>query len=645
MLLCLIFSPTAQAQEPIATYPFLQPTFSSIKVFDREGRYVGRIMPDVRYWTPLERIPAFLQNAIVAVEDARFYEHGGVDMRGIARAMVSNVVKGRLAEGGSTITQQLIKNRYLTPEKSIERKVREGVMAVEFEQKYTKKQILEMYFNEIYFGNGAWGIAQATRVYFDKNPEDLTDAESAFLAGIPKNPGRYNPLGESKRVVLRRDIVLKRMVETGMITPRYKEQLRAQQVTFMQHGQASEYLHHVKLKLVERFGKGVIETGGLDIATGMDMNLQILAENTLRAGVKKVAPGLQGALLSIDTATGDLLAFVGGVDSGKSGYNRAMSAKRQPGSAIKPFIYAAAIENGVTASSLWDDSPISYSSGNNSSWTPRNYGLEKYGSLTLRQALAGSNNVITVKLLDSIGIPYFSEFAGKAGLHLTARNDLSLALGTEEVTLQQLVQAYTPFANGGLKAEARSIIRIYDRKNRTALENPPSITPVFSPATAFITTSMLKDVMTYGTAKSLKKFSLEHPSAGKTGTTDDYRDAWFIGYTPQIVTGIWVGYDKPKPGGRGFTGGVVAVPIWEGFMRPALAKRAPLDFQQPETVLSVTIDPATGLAANADCPVKREEFFIAGTEPIEYCPLHGGTPLQPLPAPLVLPEFIGPPAP
>jgi len=322
-----------------------------------------------------------------------------------------------------------------------------------------------------------------------------------------------------------------------------------------------------------------------------------------------------------------------------------MYSRRQPGSAIKPLIYAAAVEQGLTAGSSWDDSPVTYSSGNHSSWTPMNYGREKYGSLTLRQALAYSNNVITVKLLDSIGIPYFADIAGKAGLNLTARNDLTLALGTEEVTLQELVQAYTPFANGGLKAEARSIIRVYDRNKRTAVENPPIINPVFSAATAFITTSMLKDVMTYGTAKSLKKFRLENPSAGKTGTTDDYRDAWFIGYTPQIVTGIWIGHDKPKPGGQGFTGGVVAAPIWERFMRQALAKRAPVDFPQPETVISMTIDPNTGLAANVECPEKREEFFTAGTEPTGYCPLHGETPLQPLPATLLAPEFLGPPSP
>jgi 1A family penicillin-binding protein len=646
LLLCLIIClQSANAQEPIATHPLLPTHYSSIKVFDRNGRYVGRIMPEVRYWTPLERIPVFLQKALVAVEDARFYEHSGVDVRGIARAMVSNVVKGRLAEGGSTITQQLIKNRYLTPEKSIERKIKEGVMAVEFEQKYTKKQILEMYFNEIYYGNGAWGIAQASRIYFDKNPEELTDAESALLAGIPKNPGRYNPLGESKKVVLRRDVVLKRMVETNAITPRYKDQLRAQQVTFSPRSQAPEYLHHVKLKLIERFGPQIIETGGLDIATGMDLELQKLAEQTLRDGVRNISPQLQGALVSMDTASGDLLAFVGGTDFSKTGYNRAMYARRQPGSAIKPFIYAAALDAGITASSRWDDSPITYSSGNGTTWTPLNYGREQHGSQTLREALASSNNVIAVKLLDSIGIHYFIDFADRIGLNLTARNDLSVALGTEEITLQELVQAYTPFANGGLKAEARVIIRIYDRSKRTAQENPPNVATVMSPATAYLTTSILKDVLTYGTARSLKKFSLQHPSAGKTGTTDEYRDAWFIGYTPQMVTGVWVGHDRPKPGGRGFTGGVITAPIWERYMRPALKGKAAVDFPQPETVISMTIDPATGLAATSDFPQKREEFFTAGTEPTEYCPRHGGVPLQPLPPTPALPEFVGPPLP
>jgi 1A family penicillin-binding protein len=628
---------SVRAQESFATYPLLLPGYTSIKVFDREGRFAGRILPEVRYWTPIDRIPVFLQKAVVAIEDSRFYEHGGIDIRGIARALVKDVVKGKLAEGGSTITQQLIKNRYLSGAKTLDRKLKEGLMAVEFEQKYTKQQILEMYFNEIYYGNGAWGIAQAARLYFDKNPEELTEPECALLAGVPKNPGRYNPLGASAKVTGRRDVVLKRMVELKIITPRQKNKLRAQRVAFTQRGQAPYYLAYIKSKLSERYGKEIIEHGGLEVTAAMDLNLQKLAEQTLSAGVKRIAPLLQGALVSLDPATGDLLAVVGGVNFSQSSYNRALYAKRQPGSAIKPLIYAAALEKGYTAGSIWDDTPVAYNRGNNETWKPLNYGKEQHGSLSLKQALAYSSNVITVKLLEAIGVPYFVGFAGNLGLPLRAQNNLSLALGTEEVTLYDLVQAYTPLANGGLRSESRAIIRIYDHNRQTWTESPPALTPVLSPAAAFVTTRMLKDVMVYGTAKSLKAFNRERPSAGKTGTTDDYRDAWFIGYTPQLITGIWVGYDKPRPGGRGFTGGVVCAPIWERFMRPALAARPVVKFPQPDTVVAVSIDPATGCLANPDSPLKMDEFYIAGTQPTGDCPKHDGAPPKPLPPPTPLP--------
>jgi len=642
-LTLLLTALPAMAVENIAAYPLLPSGYSSIRIFDREGRFVGRILPEGRYWTPIERIPVFLQNALVAVEDARFYEHGGIDVRGIARALVKDVVKGKLAEGGSTITQQLIKNKYLSAEKTIDRKLKEGIMAVEFEKKYSKKQILEMYFNEIYYGNGAWGIAQAARLYFDKNPEELTDAECAMLAGVPKNPGRYNPRGDSARVMGRRDVVLQRMVAVKMITARRKEELRAQRVTFTQPNQAPYYLAHIKSRLIEKYGREISEQGGLEIAAALDLNLQKLAEQTLRDGVKRVSPQLQGALLSMDTATGDLLAAVGGVNYSQSDFNRAFYARRQPGSAIKPLIYAAALEKGIAAASIRNDTPVTYSNGSNGSWTPQNYGKELYGSLSLRQALAYSNNIIAVKLLEEVGVPDFTALAGRLGLELHARNDLSLALGTEDASLHELVQAYSTLANGGLRSAARSIIRIFDRRSNTVTETQPLLTPAISPAVAFVATSMLKDVMTYGTARSLRKFSQERPAAGKTGTTDDYRDAWFIGYTPQVVTGIWVGYDKPRPGGKGFTGGAIAAPIWERFMRTALAARPVADFPQPESVISVTIDPASGYPANTDCPDKREEFYIAGTIPSTACPLHGGPPLQPLPLPDPETDLVGPP--
>lgn len=623
----------SSAQENFATYPPLPSGYTSIRVFDSQSQFVGRILPEKRYWVTIDRIPEFLQKAVVAVEDARFYEHGGIDIRGIARALVKDVVKRRMAEGGSTITQQLIKNRYLSSEKTLERKFDEARMAIEFEQKYSKKQILEMYFNEIYYGNGAWGVAQAARLYFDKSPEELTEAECAQLAGVQKNPARYNPLGKPANVTGRRDIVLKRMEDLGMISSVQRQTLRANPASVVKPAQGLQYLAHIRNKLIERYGAEIIEQGGLEVTAALDLNLQKQAELALREGVKKISPQLQGALICLDTASGDLLAAVGGVDAIQTAYNRAFVAKRQPGSAIKPLIYAAALERGYTAGSILDDTPAEYSRGNGETWKPLNYDRELYGALSLRQALAYSNNVIAVKLLDAISVPYFVEFAGKTGLPLHAENGLSLALGTDEVTLNDLVLAYAPLANGGVRPEARAIIRIYDRNRRTWVENPPVVTEVLSPSTAFITTQMLKDVMTYGTAKSLKKFSQERPSAGKTGTTDDYRDAWFVGYTPQIVTGVWVGYDKPKPGGKGFTGGAIAAPIWERFMRKAVASKPVVDFTQPETVISVAIDPATGYLATPDCPSNRDEFFDLGTEPTEYCPTHGGAPL---PAPVSL---------
>jgi 1A family penicillin-binding protein len=629
---------SAHAQENFASYPLLPTGYNSIRVFDSQGRFAGRILPEKRYWVSIDRIPAFLQKAVVAIEDSRFYEHGGIDVRGIARALVKDVVKGKLAEGGSTITQQLIKNRYLSGEKTLDRKIREAQLAIEFERKYSKKQILEMYLNEIYYGNGAWGIVQAARLYFDKNPEELTDAESSLLAGVPKSPARYNPLGKPAKVTGRRDVVLKRMVELNMITRKQQKQLRAHPPAVVPSGQAPYYLAHIRSKLVERYGLGIIEQGGVDVTAAMDLNLQKLAEKTLREGVKRISPQLQGAILCLDPNTGDILAAAGGVDYSQSTYDRVFAAKRQPGSSIKPLIYAAALEKGYTPASIFNDTPVAYNKGNGETWQPLNYGRETFGELTLRQALAYSNNVITVKVLEAIGVPYFVDFAQKLGLSLRPQNGLSLALGTEEVTLNDLVLAYTPLASGGSRPEARLIIRIYDRNRRTWTEIPAAVTPVLSPATAFVTTQMLKDVMIYGTAKGLKKFSLERPSAGKTGTTDDYRDAWFIGYTPQLITGIWVGYDKPRPGGKGFTGGTVAAPIWGRFMRPALAARPIDDFPKPDTVVSVSIDPATGCLATPDAPVKRDEFFIDGTQPIGYSPGHCGDLLKPLAPPLSLPD-------
>ncbi len=624
MIMVLMLSDVAIAQENIAAYPLLPLDYTSIRVFDNQGRFVGRILSEKRYWVGIGQIPEFLQKALIAIEDSRFYEHGGIDVRGITRALVKDVMKGRMAEGGSTITQQLIKNRYLSGAKTIERKVREGILAMEYEKKYTKKQILEMYFNEIYFGNGAWGIAQAARLYFDKTPHELNEAECILLAATPKAPNRYNPAGPPEMVKQRRNLIVKRMLDLKMITPRKGKKLRTSRVAVFRSAEAASYLAHVRYKLLESYGSGIIEQGGLDVITAMDLNLQRAAEKILNERVRRISPELQGALLAMDPNTGDVLASVGGVDFSQNPYDRAFFAKRQPGSSIKPLIYAAALEKGYTVGMIWNDSPASYDQGNKQMWSPQNYEKKLYGDMSLRQALAHSNNVIAVKVLDSIGIPYFTDFASRLGLSFRVPGDLSIALGSNEVTLHDIVSAYTPFANGGMRPQTRTILRIYDRNHRSWTEIPPTLIPVLSPSTAFITTQMLKDVLTYGTAKSLKDFSMKRRVAGKTGTTDDYRDAWFIGYSPQIVTGVWVGYDKPRSVGPGFTGGAVCAPIWGNFMNRALDGKPVIDFAQPDTVISVLIDPTINELATSLCPSKREEFYTKGTEPMKACEKHGG---------------------
>jgi 1A family penicillin-binding protein len=619
-----------QAQNNFATYPPLPTGITSVTVLDSHGKYVGRIPPQNRYWVSLSRIPSFLQQALLAVEDARFYEHSGLDYRSIARAAVKDVLKGRMAEGGSTITQQLIKNKFLTSARTLDRKLEEAKLALEFEKQYTKQQILEMYFNEIYFGNGAQGIVQAARLYFDKSPEDLTDGECILLAGVPKNPGRYNPFGKPVDVAGRRDVVLKRMEDLQLISPQRKLALQAHGAATRPLGQAPQYLAQIRAQMIARMGAEAVELGGLEVIAALDLDLQHKAEQTLRDGVQRLSPGLQGALVCLDPTTGDVLAAVGDVAGVQNSINRAFISKRQPGSAIKPLIYAAALEKGITAASLWCDDPVAYDAGNGKTWKPQNYGREHFGELSLRQALAHSDNIITVKVLEAVGVPAFVDFAGRMGLSLHAQNGLSLALGTDEVTLKDLVQAYTPLATGGMKAEARTILRIYDRKRQAWIENPPVLSQVLTPAASFITTQMLKDVLTYGTAKSLRKFSQVHPSAGKTGTTDNDVDAWFVGYTPNLATGIWIGYDQPKSGGKGFTGGAIAAPIWERFMDKVVTSRPEVDFPKPETVLALSIDPTTGLLALEECPQKQDEFFISGTEPKEYCTAHGVVPPLPV---------------
>nr|WP_320134101.1 PBP1A family penicillin-binding protein [uncultured Holophaga sp.] len=615
-LLTLLLGAGLGAQEPMATYPPLPRNQGSLHVMDRQGRWVGRILPKKRYWVSLDRIPPFLQQAVVAVEDARFYEHGGLDYKGLARAVLTDVVKGKMVQGGSTITQQLVKNRYLNADRTLDRKLKEANLAMELEKRYSKAQILEMYLNEIYFGNGVWGIAQAARYYFDKNPEALTEGECVLLAGVPKNPSRYNPFGQAADVAGRRNVVLGRMEDLKLIS--HDRALALCRTWTNRPGEhAPQVMAEVRRELAARYGADILETGGIDVVTTIDLDIQKEAESALRAGVKRLAPNLQGALVCLDPGNGDVLAAVGDAVGNQDGLNRAFVSRRQSGSAIKPLIYAAALEKGLTAATVKDDEPVAYERGEGKVWKPQNYAGEHLGEVTLRTALAHSDNVIAIKVLDEIGVPTLVDFAERAGLHLHADKGLSLALGTEDVTVEDLVDAYTPLAAGGIRSEARTILRIHDLRQGTWTENAPVQAPVCSPEVAYVTTEMLTDVLKVGTARGLKGFAAIHPSAGKTGTTDNYVDAWFVGYTPSLVTGVWVGADRPRSMGRGFTGGAAAAPIWASFMKQALRHRPSGDFVRPEGVVSCLVDPATGIPVPEGVSEGLQEVFVKGTSPCE----------------------------
>lgn len=610
--------------------------FSSVKIYDARERLLTRLLPDHKEMVKIDQIPIDLQHALVAVEDHRFYSHHGVDVLGVGRALVKNIIKGRVVEGGSTITQQLVKNMLLSNEKTMSRKLKEGMLALEFEQKYSKKQILEMYFNYVYFGNGAWGVQQAARLYFDKNVSDLSLAECVVLAGIPKSPNNFNPFAGKVRSKERRNLVLAKMVEHGFLDKKRASGALKSPLSVANQPDKSYFSEYIRQKLIDRFGEGVIRTGGYKIYTTLDLDLQRSAEQALADGLKRVewknsqAAGLQGAFLAIDPRNGHIKAVVGGRDFHTSPYNRAFYARRQPGSSFKPFIYAAALEKGFPVSSIWSDESLSYDIGNGKVWKPSNYDNKYFDHQSLRDALAYSNNLVTIRLLEAIGIASVQDVAGRLGVKSQLEHNLSLALGTSEVSLQELVYAYAAFANYGQVAGPLAILKIADRGGNVVFEGAPGISQGLSQGVAYLVTDMLKGAVDYGTAKNVRVYGFKDVCAGKTGTTDDCNDAWFIGYTPEIAAGLWVGYDQPRSMGKTLTGGAVCAPIWAAFMCKAKRYVSLTPFIMPETLIMQKVDPATGLLAADACPQKKMELFIPGTEPTTYCTEHGLTPIESL---------------
>jgi len=713
-------------------------------VYAADGRKIAEFYKERRIVVPLSKIPKQLVQAFIAAEDARFYSHKGIDFPSIVRAFFKNLEAGTIVQGGSTITQQVTKSFLLTPERSYQRKIKEAILAYRIDKAFSKEEILFLYLNQIYLGHGAYGVAAAAENYFGKDVSDLNLAESAMLAGLPQAPSRYSPYQNPKLAKERQIYVLNRMETEGYIDKKSVEEAMATVLDI--HGRKNWYLdevpfytEHVRRQIEERYGPEALYTGGLQIHTAVDVEMQKIARQEIESGLRaldkrqgyrgplmrvhpeeiesfiselqlesekatpesdrivrgvvtkvddveekvqvRIGAGLgfialedmrwarkpdpdvpyyairihrpsqvlrvgdvievrikgrseeagywqlsleqepivQAALLCIEAATGEVKAMVGGRNFEETQFNRAVQSRRQPGSAFKPIIYAAAIDKGYTPATVILDSPIVFEDiERDFTWKPKNYKERFYGPTLLREALAKSRNVVTIKILQDIGIDYLIDYARKLGITSTLSRDLSIALGSSGVSLLELTNAYSVFANHGDRIEPVFIRKILDRDGNVMEEAKPLQEKVVDPSTAYIMTHLLEGVVQHGTGQRAK--ALNRPAAGKTGTTNNLFDAWFMGYTPRYITGTWVGFDEERSLGEGETGSRAASPIWLAFMKRILAGTPVQVFEAPEGIVFAKIDAKTGLLPISESEKTIFECFKEGTVPTERTP-------------------------
>ncbi len=706
------------------------------KVYADDDTLIGELKIEKGEHALIGSIPEHLIQALISVEDSKFWMHKGIDYLAIVRAIVKDVIAGRIKQGASTITQQLAKVLFLTPEKTIIRKLKEVALAFKIENNLTKEEILELYLNKVYFGHGAYGIKMAAKSYFGKSVSDLDLAESALLCGLVKAPSNYSPYSNLDKAKQRQYIVLSRMQQEGYISQKdleeaYRKPLHLSSVRASGYT-PNYFLEYIRKYLEDRYGTEMVYKGGLEVYTTLNRDMQITAVSALQKGLKKIdkrqgfrgalgqkdiditrelqekepfdkvvmekgdimtaivlkvseleatlkakgiigrlllkdagwvkklidkkgktikrfkdlklteiltagdiitvkvkevkdehplfaleqEPKVQGAVIAMDPSTGYIRAIAGGYDFRKSEFNRAIHAKRQAGSVLKPIIYAAAMDSGFTPASVIIDEPTMYLSEKFGDWEPLNYDEKYHGATRLRDALAKSKNIVTVKLLDDIGIAKTIKFLRSLGIEGPFQRNLTLALGSLSLSPMEITGAFSVFANEGIKMEPIAVKYIMDSKRNIIESNKPKGSRVTSPQTAFLVTSMLEDVVNYGTGWRAK--ALKRPTAGKTGTTNEYKDAWFVGYTPELSTGVWIGFDDQKTLGDNETGSKAAAPVWVDFMKKALPpKEEAKPFPIPEGIVTAVIDPLTGLLATSETE-KVVEFFKEGTVPTEY---------------------------
>ncbi len=719
-----------------------QPSLVS-RVYADNGELIGQFFIERRLYTPFDQIPQALTQAVIAVEDTRFLEHPGLDIVGIARAAWTNLKKGGRFQGASTITQQLARALFLSPERTYTRKIKELVLAIKMEWVLTKDQILEMYLNQIYFGHGAYGIAAATLTYFDKGVNELSLPEAAFLAGLPKAPNTYSPYRNPDLAKSRKELVLHRMVQAGFITE--EEEQTAIDTALTYHRQsiepiASYFVEDIRQHLVERYGESLVYKGGLQVHTTLNIAMQKLAQESLQEGLRQLdkrqgwrgpvghvdfgkdfvppeehpelqnpraalvdglyhalvtkvtkksahilignthkgtialkdmewarrrlkdvtdvgsaekrenatprhllkigdlievwpkngklesgkfvleqTPVVEGSLLALDPRTGAVQAMVGGYSFSRSQFNRAIAARRQPGSAFKPLIYAAALQQGLTPATLILDAPVVYQDEElDRIWKPENYEKRFYGTISLREALRHSRNAATVRLLEQIGVPEVVHVASNLGIQSPLSQDLSLALGSSSVTLQEITSAYGVFANQGMWLHPYQITLVKDVNGEILQQHLFEPRQAMTPENAYLTTNMLMDVIQSGTGRRAKKIG--RPLAGKTGTTNGYNDAWFVGYAPNLATGVWIGFDSVRTLGRLESGARAALPIWTQFMGQALSHLPVMTFMIPEGIQFAQVDTTTGDLPTRSSRHVSTEVFRKGTEPGKAAP-------------------------
>ena len=640
------------------------PPLSELKHYDmRTGSEVYDINDNLIYLfagveanrklVSINDLPDYVVNALLAIEDSNFYEHWGVDLKANLRAIYRDLLEGSFKQGASTITQQVSRNMFLTLDKNIIRKIKEVILSIRIEKMYSKDEILEMYFNKVCFGPGLFGIEAAAKKYFGKSAKDLTLSEGALIVGITQLPSYYYPVRHPDRAVRKRNIVIKRMLDENFITQaQYEIAIQDSLVLFEKKhdGGAKDYfIEHIRKKLEEKYGSTKLFAGGLKIYTTLDLDLQVYADSILNQHLIKfeekndyeikysdfpkdtidiVTPYVQGAVFCIESQTGYVKTIIGGRNFNHSKFNRMTQAVRQPGSCFKPILYSTALINGYTPATVIKDEPVMYVQSDTLFWEVHNYSKKYFGYTRMRDALKFSRNIYAVKMITDIGPKVVVEYAKRFGLTKRVYPYYSLAIGTCEVIPYQLISSFTTFANGGERVTPIFVRRVEDEEGNILEENLPQKIRVIDEKIAFLMANMMQSVLDEGTGRGVRWRGYRWAGAGKTGTTDNFNDAWFIGYNKQLVTGIWVGFDDNTSLGNSQTGASAALPAWPYIMKRAIENESPknskgqaiidgkkLEFDRPMGIIQKRISKKTGLLPVNDLEDTIDEYFIAGTEP------------------------------